>query len=275
VDAKSGYGLATDAELKSLRAIRTASRGAPLTAVPTFLGAHAMPAEYARNRAAYVRLLTDEMIPRVAKERLADFCDVFCERGAFTLRESAQILGAAQRHGLGRKIHADEFSDGGGAALAARAKATSAEHLGFASDAGIRAMARAGVVAVLLPTTSIFLGLGQKARARDMIEAGCAVALATDFNPGSSPTANIQLAAALGCSLLGMTPEETVTAITRNGAAAMGLAHRYGRIAVGRPADLVVLDAPSYLHLPYRLGTTLVHTVVRHGRVVVRDSRRV
>jgi imidazolonepropionase len=151
----------------------------------------------------------------------------------------------------------------------------SADHLGFSGAAGIRALAKAGTVAVLLPTTSVFLGLSRTPRAREMIEAGCAVALASDFNPGSSPTVNLSLSAALGCSLLGLTPEEAVTAITRNAAAAVGRADRFGSIAVGRRADLVLLDAPSYVHLPYRLGTNLVHTVLRAGRVVVEDGRRV
>ncbi|HVG94180.1 MAG TPA: imidazolonepropionase [Planctomycetota bacterium] len=275
LEAKSGYGLTADAEVRSLKAIRTAARGRPITVVPTFLGAHALPAEFAKNRAAYVRLVTDVMVPQVARGRLAVFCDVFCERGAFTARESATILKAARRHGLAGKIHADEFSDGGGAALAARMRAVSAEHLGATGPAGIRAMARAGVVPVLLPSTSVFLGLAEKPDARGMIEAGCAVALATDLNPGSSPTGNLALSASLGCTMLRMTPEEVVTAITRNAAAAVGLVGAYGRIAKGRPADLVVLDAPSYVHLPYRMGTNLVRTVVRHGEVVVREGRLV
>jgi len=274
LEAKSGYGLTHEAEVKSLSALREAARSAPLTVVPTFLGAHALPAAYANRRAAYVRLVTDVMIPDVAKRRLAVFCDVFCEVGAFTIRESAAILRAAKRHGLLGKIHADEFGDSGGARLAARMKAVSAEHLGGTGPAGIRALARAGVVPVLLPTTSIFLKLPKKADARAMVDAGCAVALASDFNPGSSPTANLSLVAALGCSILGLTPEEAITAITRNAAAAVGLSDRAGSIAVGRPADLVVVDAVSYVAVPYRLGTNLVRDVVRHGDVVVRDGRR-
>jgi len=274
LEAKSGYGLTPATEVKSLRAIRTAARGWPITVVPTFLGAHALPAEFRRRRADYVHLVTDVMIPLVARRKLAVFCDVFCERGAFTLRESEAILAAGAAHGLRGKIHADEFSDGGGARLAARVKAVSAEHLGATGPVGIRALAKAGVVPVLLPTTSVFLGLEAKPDARAMIEAGCAVALATDFNPGSSPTANLSLSAALGCTMLGMTPEEVVTAITRNAAAAVGREDRFGCIAKGRRADLVILDAPSYVHLPYRMGTNLVHTVVRGGQVVVEDGRR-
>ena len=275
LEAKSGYGLTPATEVKSLRAIRAASRGWPITVVPTFLGAHAIPAAFARRRADYVRLVADVMIPLVAKRRLAVFCDVFCERGAFTVRESETILEAAAAVGLRAKVHADEFSDGGGARLAARVKAVSAEHLGATGPAGIRALAAAQVVPVLLPTTSLFLRLEKAPDARAMIEAGCAVALASDFNPGSSPTLNLALPAALGCLTLRMTPEEVVTAITRNAAAAVGREDRFGRIARGRRADLVILDAPSYVHLPYRMGTNLVRTVIRGGQVVVEGGRRV
>jgi imidazolonepropionase len=275
LEAKSGYGLTTGAEAKSLEAIRRASRGAPLSVVPTFLGAHAMPAEFKARRGAYVREVTDVMLPLVAKRRLARFCDVFCDPAAFTPRETATILRAAARLGLAGKVHADEFGDDGGAALAARLRATSAEHLGGTGPAGIRALADGDVVPVLLPTTSVFLRIPKKPDARAMIDAGCPVALATDFNPGSSPTSNLALTAALGCSLLSMTPEEVVTAITRNAAAAVGLSDRAGRIAPGLPADLLVLDAPSYVHLSYRLGTNLVRDVIRGGRIVVSKGQRV
>jgi imidazolonepropionase len=274
VEAKSGYGLTPESEAKSLRAIRRAAHDAPLTVVRTFLGAHAVPAAYAHDRAAYVRLLTKTMIPRVARERLAQFCDVFCDEAAFSPRETETILRAGLRHGLRPKVHADEIHDTGGAALAAKVRAVSAEHLGATNAAGIRALARGNVVPVLLPTTTLFLGLKRKPNARAMIDAGCAVALATDFNPGTSPTANPALAASLGCTTLGLTPEEAVTAITRNGAAALGLADRAGFLAPGARADLVVIDAPSYVHLPYRLGTNLVRTVIRHGAVVVHEGRR-
>ncbi len=275
MEAKSGYGLSVDAELKSLRAIHAASRTSTVRLVPTFLGAHAIPAAYAARRADYVRLVTDVMIPAVAKQKLAVFCDVFCETGAFTKAESKKILRAAKASGLATKIHADEFGDGGGAALAARERATSAEHLGGTGRPGIRALAKAGVVPVLLPTTTLFLRLASRPDARAMIEAGCAVALASDFNPGSSPTGNLQLTAALGCSMLGMTPEEAITAITRNAAAAVGLSGRVGSLARGFEADLVILKEPSYVHIPYRLGTNLVRTVVRAGKVVVADGRPV
>ena len=273
VEAKSGYGLSTEAELKSLEALARGARGHPTTVVPTFLGAHAMPPAYRDRRQAYVREVTDEMIPRVARKKLAVFCDVFVEEGAFTAREGRQVLRAGLEHGLRPKVHADEFRDGGGAKLAASVGAISAEHLGGTGPEGIRAMAQAGVVPVLLPATCLFLGL-KRPDARGMIEAGCAVALATDFNPGSSPTENLHLVAALGCTDLGLTPEEAITAITVNAAAAVGLASSRGRIAPGRRADLLVLDAPSYLSLPYRLGTNLTHLVVAGGKIVAERGRR-
>lgn len=275
VEAKSGYGLTTASELASLEALALAGRAHPVTIVPTFLGAHALPAEFAARRSAYVDEVVLRMLPVVARRKLARFCDVFVEEGAFTLAEGRRILKAAKALGLGLKIHADEFGDSGGARLAASLRATSAEHLGGTGAAGIRALARAGVVPVLLPATSLFLGLARKPDARAMIAAGCPVALASDFNPGSSPTENLALVAALGCTTLSLTPEESIAGITRNAAAAVGEDARAGRIAPGRRADLVLLDAPSYLHLPYRLGTNLVARVLVAGRTVVRDGRRV
>lgn len=275
VEAKSGYGLTTASELASLEALRLAARRHPMTVVATFLGAHALPAEYRTRRRAYVDEVVGRMLPAVARRKLARYCDVFVERGAFTRAEGLRILRAARRLGLGAKVHADEFGDSGGATLAAAVGAASAEHLGGTGRAGIQALARAGVVPVLLPATSLFLGLPRRPDARAMVEAGCPVALATDFNPGSSPTENLALVAALGCTMLGLTPEEALVGITRNAAAAIGEEHRAGRIAPGRPADLVVLDAPSWLHLPYRLGTNLVRSVYVAGRRVVHDGRRV
>jgi imidazolonepropionase len=274
-EAKSGYGLTTESEVKSLRALRRAAEGHPVTVAPTFLGAHALPPEFEDDRGAYVREVVTKMIPAVARGRLATFCDVFVERGAFTVAEGLEILRAGKRHGLRPKVHADEFRDGGGALLAAKVRAVSAEHLGATGPKGIRALAKAKVVAVLLPGTSFFLGLDRRPDARAMIRAGCAVAIATDFNPGSSPTENLGLVAALACTMLRMTPEEAVAGITRNAAAAAGLDKEHGRIAVGRRANLVVLDAPSYAHLPYRLGTNLVESVYVDGRLVAERGRRV
>lgn len=275
IEAKSGYGLTLHSELKSLRAIRRAATNHPITATRTFLGAHVVPDEHHGHRRRYVRLVIDEMIPRVANMKLAQFCDVFVEQGAFTVAEGERILKAGLEHGLRPKVHADQFRDGGGARLAARMKAVSVEHVDATGPAGIRALARAGVIPVLLPSASLFTGLAHRANARALIEAGCAVALSTDFNPGTSPTENLSLVASLGCSLLGMTPEEVICAITRNAAEAAGLGETHGHIAIGRPAHVVVLDAPSYEHVPYRMGTNLVHRVIVSGKTVVERGRLV
>ena len=273
VEAKSGYGLSTESELMSLRAIRQGATGSPMTVVRTFLGAHVVPEEYQRDRAGYVALVIDEMLPRVAEQDLAAFCDVFVERGAFSVPEARAILLAGRRLGLRPKVHADQFRDRGGARLAAEVKAISVEHVDATRRSGMRALASAGVIPVLLPTASLFTGLKHVPNARALIEEGCAVALATDFNPGTSPTENLQLVASLGCSLLGMTPEEVICAITRNAAVATGLGDTHGRIAVGRPAHLVLLDAPSYEHLPYRMGTNLVWRVLIDGQTVAERGR--
>jgi imidazolonepropionase len=275
VEAKTGYGLTDEGEKLSLVALQRAAAAAGNRIVPTYMGAHALPDAFRKRRRAYVDQVIDEMIPHAASGGFVRFFDVFVERGAFTAAEGRRMCRAARAHGLRVKVHADEFRDGGGARLAAEVGATSAEHLGGTGAAGIRALARAGVVPVLLPATSLFLRLPRRPDARAMIAAGCPVALATDFNPGSSPTENLSLVAALGCLTLSMTPEEVVVAVTRNAAAAVGEEERAGRIAPGRPADLVVLDAPSYEFLPYRLGTNLVHTVLVGGKVVVANARRV
>lgn len=273
LEGKSGYGLTVEAELKSLQALRRGAHSHPIEVVRTFLGAHVVPEEFKRRRGDYVKLIIDEMIPRVARRKLARFCDVFVERGAFGLAEARRILQAGKRHGLRPKVHADQFRDGGAAKLAASMKAISAEHLDATKPAGIRALADAKVVAVLLPTAGVFTGLKQRPDARRFIDAGCAVALSTDFNPGTSPSENLSLAASLGCTLLGMTPEEVICAITRNAAAAVGIEDRYGRLAAGRRADFVVLDAPSYEHIPYRIGANLVRDVFVAGRQVVKACR--
>ncbi len=272
VEAKSGYGLETDAEIKSLRAIGEAARGHPVRVVRTFLGAHAMPPAYRDDRETYIREVIERMIPKVARQRLASFCDVFVEKNAFTVDEARRILQAARAHGLRPKVHADQFRDGGGAALAAEVGAISAEHLDGTGEEGMRRLREAGVVPVLLPASCLFLGL-PRPDARRMIDRGLPVALATDFNPGSSPTENLSLVAALACAELGMTPEEALAGITRNAAAAIGLEAEAGRIAVGRRADLVILDAPSYVHVAYRLGTNLVRSVVVDGKIAVDRGR--
>ncbi len=274
-EAKSGYGLSLEGEVKSLRAMQRAARGHPVQVARTFLGAHVVPTAYRERRAAYVRLVIQEMLPRVAQGGLAEFCDVFVEKSAFTPAEARRILGAAATLGLKAKLHVDQFRDGGGAALAARLGAVSADHLDATGAAGARALARSGTIGVLLPTASVFTGLKHIARARPLLEAGVAIALASDFNPGTSPGESLLLAAALGCTLLGMTPAESILGITRNAAAALDREPQAGRIAVGRRADLVALDAPSHVFAPYRLGSTLVHSVWVRGVLVAQQGRRV
>lgn len=267
-EAKSGYGLSLEHELKSLEVLRELDRLHPVDLAPTFMGAHAVPPEYRDNPGRYVDLVAGEMIPAVASAGLAEYCDVFCEEGVFDTEQSEKILRAGMDRGLKPRLHADELADTGGADLAARLGAVTADHLLFASGQGIEAMAQAGVMAVLLPCTSFNLAAGRYARARKMIEANLAVAISTDCNPGSSPTQSMQLAITLACLYLGMTPEEAVTAATINGAWAAGRGHLAGSLEPGKLADVLIIDAPNYLHLPYHFGVNLVHSVYKRGTLV-------
>ena len=268
VEAKSGYGLSTESELKQLRAVRLAGERSPVEIVPTFLGAHEIPDEYRGHRAAYVELLTREMIPQVATMGLARFCDVFCDRGVYTVEESRSILLAGKGHGLLPKLHADELADVGAAALAAEVGAISADHLLHASDAGLDAMAQAGVIAVLLPGTAFTLGLPY-ARARAMVERGLAVALATDFNPGSTMSSSMSIALTLAVTQMKLSPAEAWMAATANAASAIGEGARLGRIQPGFQADFCLFDASDYRHIPYHYGHEHLHAVVKRGRVVL------
>jgi len=265
IEVKSGYGLELEAELKQLRVIKRLSGALPVTLIPTFLGAHEVPPEYRDNRAAYVQLVCEEMIPAVAREGLALSCDVFCEPGVFTVPEARTILTAARRHGLAGKLHADELEGSGGAELAVELGALSADHLAGVSDAGVRALAAGSTIAVLLPATMIFLGKRTQAPARRLIEAGAAVALATDYNPGTSPTASLPLVMALGVSQLGMRHAEVVTAVTINAAAALGLAADRGQIAPGCVADLVVAGVDDWREVAYWIGADIVSAVWTAG----------
>jgi len=269
VEVKSGYGLTVDDELKMLRVARRLADALPLRIVPTFLGAHEIPLE-ARSapagRADYVRLLVSDMIPRVAAEGLAQFVDVFCEPGVFTVEESRSILSAARQAGLRLKLHADELRPSGGAELAAQLGATSADHLAAISHDGIRALAASETVATLLPGTMLFLGKDRQAPARALIEAGVAVALATDFNPGTSPTTNFPLILTLAVSQLRMSVAETILAATVNGAAALGIADRVGQIAPGYSADLALFDIEDVRELPYWYGDRRCHATWVRGR---------
>jgi imidazolonepropionase len=257
VEVKSGYGLTLDDELKTLRVIRELTRALPMRIVPTFLGAHEIPLEHrgsAASRRQYIELLTHEMIPTVAADKLAVFADVFCETGVYTVDESREILTAARTNGLAIKLHADELTSCGGAELAAEMKATSADHLAAVSDMGIKALAAAGTVATLLPGTMSFLGKMKQAPARALIDAGVPVALATDFNPGTSPTPNFPLIMSLGLSQLKMSAHESWLASTVNGAAALGLAASVGQIAPGMSADVALWDAEDFREVPYWYG---------------------
>ena len=270
VEVKSGYGLTVDDELKSLRVVRRLQAHLPVRVVPTWLGAHEIPLEFrARGEAGrgeYVELLLHEMLPRVAAERLARFADVFCEPGVYTLDESRRILGAARTAGLGVKLHADELRPAGAAELAVEIGATSADHLAAISDAGIAALATSTTVATLLPGTMLFLGKERQAPARRLIDAGAAVALASDFNPGTSPTVNFPLMLTLAVSQLRLTVAEAILAATVNGAAAVGLAAETGQLAPGFAADLAAFDADDVRELPYWYGDQRCHASWVRGK---------
>jgi len=266
-EAKSGYGLTLDSELKQLRAIRALNDRHPMDLVPTFLGAHAMPVEYRENRAEFIRLLCEEMIPAVAEQGLAKYCDVFCETGVFTAQESWTILECGMRHGLIPKIHADEIVPIGGSQLAGEIGAISAEHLIVCPPEGIASMAKGGTIACLLPGTSFYLG-APFAPARDMVEHGVPVAMASDFNPGSCPCLNLQLVINLGCLKYQLAPEEVLTAVTLNAAAAIGMADQVGSVEPGKLGDLVVWDAPDLDYVCYRMGSNLAKTVIKRGSLV-------
>lgn len=268
IEAKSGYGLSLEDELKALRILKKLSQLIPITIVPTFLGAHEIPDEYRNNREKYIEILIKEMIPAVAEEKLAVFCDVFCEKDVFTVEESERILLAAKDYGVIPKLHADELHYTGGAELAARVKAISADHLLMISDKGINAMKDAGVIPVLLPGTAFFLGKKEYAPARKMIEAGLPVALASDFNPGSSMTQNMQLILSIAAINMKMIPAEVFGAATINSARAIGMEKEVGTIEPGKKADIILLDIPDYKYLPYHYGINHVKTVIRHGQIV-------
>jgi len=268
IEVKSGYGLSTPEELRALRLIKTLQATHAVDIVPTFLGAHEIPSEWRDNRAGYVRAITHDMLPVIAREHLAEYCDVFCERGVFTPDESRNILETAQSLGLKLKIHADEFGDTGGGRLAASLGVTSADHLHGSEKDLIPALAQAGVVAVLLPGTAFFLGLSRQAPARAMIDAGVPVAVATDLNPGSSMSQSMPLMTTLACVNLRLSPEEALVAGTVNGAAALDRAERVGRLRPGFRADFQVLDLPSHRLLPYHYGVSHVRAVFRAGRQV-------
>jgi imidazolonepropionase len=262
IEAKSGYGLTLEDECKLLRVIR---RVEGLRCVPTFLGAHEIPDEFRGRPAEYVDLVIHEMLPRVARDQLAEYCDVFCEPGIFSIEESRRILTVARSLGLRLRIHADQLSDSGGAALAAELAAATADHLEHTSTHGIVALQAAGVQPVLLPGSVYALGSTRYPDARAMIQAGLAVALATDFNPGSSPTPSMPMVLSLACTQMKMTPAEAITAATINAAHSLGRGHEIGSLEPGKRADFVMHDCNDYRELAYFFGAPLVDTVYVEG----------
>jgi imidazolonepropionase len=266
-EAKSGYGLTVRDEIRALELLRELGDDPDLPRlVPTVLAAHEIPPEFRNDRAEWVRLVAEEIVPRAARERLARYADVFCEQGVFTVEESRTILEAARRAGLGLRVHADELALSGGAQLAAELRAASADHLLFIGPEEIAALATAGTVAVVLPGTAWWMR-SRRAPARDLIAAGVPVAIASDANPGTCFTESLPAVAAHACLDSGLSVEETLTGMTLNAAASIGLAAEVGSIEAGKRADLVVLEAPDDRHLVYHWGVNLAATVVRDGRV--------
>ncbi|MDX1707266.1 MAG: imidazolonepropionase [Desulfobacterales bacterium] len=267
VEGKSGYGLNCETEIKQLDVMARLDQVHYLDVVPTFLGAHAVPPDYKGKQDAFVDFLISDVLPRVAEQRLAEFCDVFCEKDVFSIDQSRRLLTRAKSLGLKLKLHADEIVQLGGAELAAELGAVSADHLLQASDKGIKDMAAAGVVATLLPATAFSLK-EPYADARKMIDANCAVALATDFNPGSCFSESIPLVVALATLYMNMSTEEAISALTINGAAALNRSEQIGSIDVGKKGDVIVLEFPSFTFIPYHIGVSTVEKVIKQGNLV-------
>jgi imidazolonepropionase len=268
LEAKSGYGLSTKSEVKMLRVINRLDDQLPIDIVPTFMGAHEFPTEYKNDREEYIRILKEEMMPAVAESGLAEYCDIFTEEHVYNIQQSRDILMHAKQLGFKLRMHADEIKPIGGAELAAEVKAVSADHLGAASDTGIKAMAEAGVIATLLPGTIFSLGMNSYARARDMIAAELPVALATDYNPGSCNCDNMQFIITLACLQMKMLPTEAICAATINAAYALELGNKVGSLESGKQADVLVMDMPSYQFLPYHFGTNNVEKVIKNGELL-------
>lgn len=268
VEIKSGYGLNTDDELKMLRVIRRIKESSPVEVKATFLGAHSIPYEYRNNRIAYVENVINEMIPVVASEELADYIDVFCDKGFFTAEDTEKILMAGMKYGLTAKLHANELDYSGGIQTGVKYNALSVDHLEHTGDEEIEALLGSDTMPTLLPGSAFFLGM-EYPPARKMINAGLPVALASDYNPGSSPSGNMKLIMSLGCVKLRMLPEETIHAVTINSAYAMGLSETHGSIAKGKVANIFITkEIPSYQFLPYAYGSDLIDTVILKGRII-------
>lgn len=268
IEAKSGYGLTLEDELKSLQVLSALNERNRLEVIPTFFGAHAIPQEHVNSREEYIRKLIQIMIPRVAQECLAQYCDVFCEEGYFSVEEARSVLTAAKAAGLGMRIHADVLGRNGGAKLAAELGVRSADHLRWINDSDIEALKQSGVLATLLPGTAFNLGLEHHAPARELIAAGIPVALATDFNPGTCFTMNMQIILAFACQKMRMSPAETITASTINGAYSLGLSDRIGTLEEGKQADIVLMGVSDYRELPYFFGVNHCLATIKKGNIV-------
>jgi len=267
VEGKSGYGLDFETEIKQLEVAKELNDAHPVDVVRTFMGAHAVPGEYKGREDEYIDFIIESVLPYVADKKLAEFCDIFCEDNVFSIEQSRRLLSKAKEMGLALKIHADEIVQLGGAELAVELGAVSADHLLQASDEGIKAMAESSVVATLLPCTAFSLKESY-ARGRKMIDSGCAVGLATDFNPGSCFTESIALVFALACIQMNLSIEEAITALTINGAAAVNRAEEIGSIDIGKKADIIILEFPSYKFIPYHVGVSTVEKVIKNGELV-------
>ena len=267
VEIKSGYGLSAESELKMIEAIHELQEEEVITVVPTFLGAHAIPPEYKENRQAYIDEILEKMIPYIGSKQLAKFCDVFCEKGFFTIAESRAILLHGKQFGLMPKIHAEELSRSGGAGLAAETGACSADHLEHINDEAIGMLKKAGTVAVVLPGVSFFLN-HEYAPARKLIDEGVPVAIASDFNPGSCMSYDMPLMMTIACTHMHLSPEEAITASTLNAAAAVSLSHEIGSIEVGKKADIILLNIPEYSYIPYHFGEVHVEKIIKNGVVL-------
>jgi len=270
IEAKSGYGLSTESELKSLEILADLNEDHSIDIMPTFMGAHAFPAEYADDPDQYVDLLCEEMIPAVARQGIARYCDVFCENGYFSVAQSRRILEAGSQAGLIPRLHADEFEDSGAAELAAEMKAVSADHLMAVSGEGMNAMAKAGVIATLLPGTTFFLGQHNYAPARELIDRGITIALATDFNPGSCHIQSMPFIISLACLQLKMTIEEAFTAATYNSARAIGMEAKIGSLTVGKQADVIIWGIKNLMEIPYNVTDIPIRNVIKSGQPVFR-----
>ena len=273
VEAKSGYGLNLRDEVKQLKVLKEAARRHPVDIVPTFMGAHDIPKEYKSRKSAYIDLLISKIIPEVSRRKLAEFFDIFCEEGVYSVEETRRLAEAAKRAGFKIRIHADEFSALGGAELAAEVGAASADHLISITEEGIRTLSRSKTAATLLPSVSFFLMLEKKAPARRLIDAGAALNLASDFNPGSSMVGSMLFVLQLGVYLLKMSIEEAINAVTANAAYALRRHESVGSLEVGKKMDMLLCDVPDYAFLVYELGFNPIRHVIKNGRVVVRDGR--